>query len=113
MPSDARTKIKDGLRGLDTEKTTVQEALDEAEEELAEVTKCVGFTEASGPLADRKSRREVSDFASIQKFYDRILNGAKKNHVCLGCDRSVSRDELPDLERYVSLAFAASLPLPV
>ncbi|KAK4330749.1 DNA repair protein RAD50 [Rhodotorula toruloides] len=76
---DAKTKIKDGLRGLDTEKTTVQEALEEAEEELA----------------------EVSDFASIQKFYDRILNGAKKNHVCLGCDRSVSRDELPDLERYV------------
>lgn len=38
---------------------------------------------------------------SIHKFYDTVLNKAQKNHVCIGCDRSVSRDELPDLDRYV------------
>ncbi|TNY22035.1 AAA domain-containing protein [Rhodotorula diobovata] len=79
----AKNKVADGLKGLDTQAATVEEALQEAEEEVAAV-----HTDLAG--AD-----------SIQKFYDTVLIKAQKNHTCIGCDRSISRDELPDLERYV------------
>ncbi|GJN94490.1 hypothetical protein Rhopal_007572-T1 [Rhodotorula paludigena] len=79
----AKVKITDGLKGLDTDQTTVDEAVKEAEAEIAAIKSDMTATE------------------SIHKFYDTVLNKAQKNHVCIGCDRSVSRDELPDLDRYI------------
>ncbi|GAA5827048.1 hypothetical protein JCM3770_002453 [Rhodotorula araucariae] len=79
----AKTRVSDGLKGLDTACTTVEDAVAEAEEEVAGLNSDIAGTE------------------SIQKFYDTVLQKAQKNHTCIGCDRSISRDELPDLERYV------------
>ncbi|GAA5916492.1 hypothetical protein JCM6882_001738 [Rhodosporidiobolus microsporus] len=79
----AKAKIDDGLKDVDTECTTVEAALAEAEEEHTQI------------------QHDILAQESMQKFYDMILVKAKKNHVCVGCDRSLSRDELPDLERYV------------
>ncbi|GAA5863503.1 hypothetical protein JCM8547_007267 [Rhodosporidiobolus lusitaniae] len=79
----AKAKVQDGLKDLDTDCTTIQDALEEAEQEHSAV------------------QMSITQQESVQKFYDMILAKAQKNHVCVGCDRSLSRDELPDLERYV------------
>lgn len=34
-------------------------------------------------------------------LYDRISKHAKKEGVCLGCNRGFQKDELPDLFEYV------------
>lgn len=54
-------------------------------------------------------RSDLAGADSIQKFYDTVLIKAQKNHTCIGCDRSISRDELPDLERYVRARLLSSL----
>ncbi|GAA6021568.1 hypothetical protein JCM10207_005070 [Rhodosporidiobolus poonsookiae] len=79
----AKAKIVDGLKEIDTKYTTVEAALEEALEEQTNL------------------QRDLTQHDSIYKFYDTLLSKAKKNHVCVGCDRSLSRDELPDLERYI------------
>ncbi|GAA5908969.1 hypothetical protein JCM8208_007130 [Rhodotorula glutinis] len=79
----AKIKVGDGLKRLDVQTATVEAAVQEAEEELAAI------------------HSDLAGADSIQKFYDAVLVKAQKNHTCIGCDRPVSRDELPDLERYV------------
>ncbi|GAA5936924.1 hypothetical protein JCM1841_001408 [Sporobolomyces salmonicolor] len=80
----SKKRITDGLQALDTEMPTVEEAVKEAEAEIALL------------------RNDVASQESIQHFYDVILQRARKNHECIGCNRAISRDEIPDLERYVA-----------
>ncbi|GAA5989043.1 hypothetical protein JCM11641_002306 [Rhodosporidiobolus odoratus] len=79
----AKAKISNAMKDIDTDATTVEGALQEAEEELA------------------ACKMTLTQQESVQQFYDMILKKAQKNHVCAGCDRGLTRDELPDLERYV------------
>lgn len=39
---------------------------------------------------------------SINTFYDSILHKARHSGNCLGCNRGISPEELPDLEIFVS-----------
>ncbi|BGP20318.1 hypothetical protein JCM10213_002053 [Rhodosporidiobolus nylandii] len=76
-------KIAEALKDSDTEATTVADAIAESESEL------------------HKCQEELTQHEAVFQFYDALLKKAQRNHICMGCDRPLERDELPDLERYV------------
>ncbi|KAI5481385.1 DNA repair protein rad50 [Pseudohyphozyma bogoriensis] len=76
------TKIADGLAQLDTEKKSVQEAIAEAEEEVD------------------AARTNVKDQEGLSKFYQRVLSKGKKDHICIGCNRDLSKKELSEFETF-------------
>ncbi|GAA5991630.1 hypothetical protein JCM5350_007782 [Sporobolomyces pararoseus] len=79
----AKARISQGLNTADTDCKTIEAAVAEAEEEHS-------YRQGS-----------ITSQGAVQQFYQSILKKAKDSHVCMGCDRGVSAEELPDLERYL------------
>ncbi|GAA5903024.1 hypothetical protein JCM6882_009671 [Rhodosporidiobolus microsporus] len=79
----AKAKIDHGLKVVDTDCTMAEAPLVEAEDEHTQI------------------QHDILAPEPMLKFYDMIRVKAKQNQLCVRCDRSLSPDESPDLERYV------------
>ncbi|GAA6019292.1 hypothetical protein JCM8202_000967 [Rhodotorula sphaerocarpa] len=80
---EAKARVAKALDHLDVGEKSVSEAIAEAEEEVSHCTS------------------EISGMQSINTFYDSILHKARHSGNCLGCNRGISPEELPDLEIFV------------
>nr|XP_018262086.1 DNA repair protein RAD50 [Kwoniella dejecticola CBS 10117]OBR84244.1 DNA repair protein RAD50 [Kwoniella dejecticola CBS 10117] len=75
--------VRDGLAAAETEKTTVDEAVAEAAEE-------VDFRK--GQIANAKQHKE---------FWEKLAQVARTKHKCHGCDREILSDQERTVNRYM------------
>ncbi|KAK4701138.1 DNA repair protein RAD50, partial [Phenoliferia sp. Uapishka_3] len=78
----AKRRVQMGLQRQDTECETVEAAMTEAEQNIAEITE------------------EVKSAASMTEFYQSLIDNGRKHKKCVGCDRGLSGKELASFETY-------------
>lgn len=69
---------------LDSDETTVEAAIRDAQEQVDFV------------------RGEVAAHETYVKFYKTVLDKGKKSRVCIGCNRGIADEDMGDFEEYVS-----------
>ena len=80
-----KTRIASGLADNETEATTVESAIVDAEEQVA------------------ITREEIAGHETYVKFYASVLAKGKRSKVCMGCDRKLLESDMDDFEAYVGL----------
>nr|XP_031864453.1 uncharacterized protein CI109_000367 [Kwoniella shandongensis]KAA5531525.1 hypothetical protein CI109_000367 [Kwoniella shandongensis] len=75
--------VRDGLAAADTEKATIDEALEEAVEE-------VEFRR--GQIANARQNKDI---------WEKFMQVAKSKHKCYGCDREIHDNEERTIQKYV------------
>ncbi|OCF37294.1 DNA repair protein RAD50 [Kwoniella heveanensis BCC8398] len=75
--------VQDGLNNAETEKTTLEEAIDECVEEV------------------EFRRNQIANAQQNKALWEKFLSTAKTKHKCYGCDREILHDQERTIHRYV------------